>query len=170
MGEDKAVLDWAGQRAVERVAAVARAAGAEALFTVGARDLGLPRAVEETPGGGPVAGIVAGCQALARAGLRRVLVLAVDAPTLHAEDLGPLLNAPAPGAAYAHLHLPLVMAIDALPPEAGPGWSMARLLTEARLPLLEARAEALPRLRGANTPEERAALLRDLTGRPPAGF
>ena len=39
---------------------------------------------------------------------------------------------------------------------------MARLLTAVQLPLLEAPSEALGRLRGANTPQERETLLAEL--------
>jgi molybdenum cofactor guanylyltransferase len=153
MGADKAELVWDGVRAVDCVAELARAAGAEVVVTVGPRDLGLRNVTEA--GGGPVAGICAGAAVL---GSSRALVLAVDAPTIRPDDLAPLLAAPSPGAAFAHLHLPLVIDVAALPTAAGPGWSMARLITEARLALLPVPDGAAPRLRGANTPAERAAL------------
>ncbi|WP_308238447.1 molybdenum cofactor guanylyltransferase [Phenylobacterium sp. J367] len=140
------------------------------MLTVGARDFGRANVREPQPSGGPVGGIVAGARALAAAGCRRALVLAVDAPTVLGDDLAPLIEAPAPGAAYAHLHLPLVIDIDALPADAGPGWSMARLITAAGLPLLDADPSAATRLRGANTPEERAALLEAFLARGPAAI
>ena len=49
MGEDKAAADWLGVRAVDRVAALARALGAVAVVTVGRADHGLPFAADATP-------------------------------------------------------------------------------------------------------------------------
>lgn len=170
MGEDKAALDWGGLRAVDLVALRAEEAGASPVMTVGARDFGRTNVQEPEPGGGPVGGIVAGCRALAAAGCRRALVLAVDAPTLLAMDLEPLLAAAPPGAAYARLHLPLVIDLGALPSDAGPGWSMARFITAVGLPLIEPGPDAATRLRGANTPEERAALLAAFLTRGPAAI
>lgn len=163
MGADKAVQDWGGRRAVDRVADAARAVGADPVLTVGGPELGLPHVTEEAPGG-PVGGICAGAAALRRAGAERALVLATDAPTLLPADLERLLGAPEPGAAYAHLHFPMVVHLARLPAEAQPGWSVARLITAMGLQLIEAPAEAVPRLRGANTPAERAALLAALPG------
>lgn len=160
MGADKAVLDWAGARAVDRLADLARSLGAVAIVSAGPRDYGLPVAAEDPPGGGPVAGIVAGARALS--GCTRVLALAVDAPTLTADDLASLLAAPAPGAAFEGLHLPLVVDLAALPADAGAGWPMARLVERAGLARLSPPAGAEARLRGANTPDEREELLRRL--------
>jgi molybdopterin-guanine dinucleotide biosynthesis protein A len=162
MGSDKAVVSWDGERAVDRVAALARAVGAETVFSAGAGDYGLPSAPEVEAGGGPVAGVMAGAMRLASLGVDRMLVLAVDAPTIQADDLAPLLGAPSPGAAYAHLHLPLVVDLTALPAEAGAGWSMARLIEAAGLTLIPPPETAAARLRGANTPAEREALLAEL--------
>jgi molybdopterin-guanine dinucleotide biosynthesis protein A len=159
MGADKAELEWEGRRAVDRLADLARSLGAVAIVTAGPRDYGLPVAAEDPPGGGPVAGIVAGVRAL---GLARVLVLAVDAPTLTIEDIAPLLPALAPGAAYEGLHLPLVLHAAAIPPDAGAGWPMGRLVERAGLARLAAPPGAAERLRGANTPAEREVLLRRL--------
>lgn len=160
MGADKAALDWGGARAVDRLADLARTLGAAAIVSAGPRDYGLPIAAEDPPGGGPAAGIAAGARALG--GCTRILVLAVDAPTLTADDLAPLLAAPAPGAAYEGLHLPLVLESAALPADAGAGWPMGRLVERAGLARLAVPAEAAARLRGANTPEERQDLLRRL--------
>jgi molybdopterin-guanine dinucleotide biosynthesis protein A len=165
MGADKAVLQWAGRRAVGRLVDVAAAIGAASAHSVGFRPYGVPFIADEAPGGGPVAGIIAGLAALERQRRDRALILAVDAPTITAEDLSPLLATPAPGAAFAQLHLPLLIHLSAVPSAAGPGWSMARLITEARLALVEPAAESRLRLRGANTPEERAALLAELAAR-----
>ena len=162
MGEDKACADWLGRRAVDRVADLARAVGATTVLTVGPRKLGLDAVTDEQAGGGPVAGIVAGCATLHAGGCERALVLAVDAPTIRAPDLASLLDAPPPGAAFAHLHFPLVIDLASLPATIGAHRSVARLVTSAGLTLVEPPAEGYRRLRGANTPEERVALLREL--------
>lgn len=159
MGADKALLLWDGVRAVDRVAELARTVGAEVVITVGAGDYGLPFVADEPRFGGPVGGVLAGARALAGEGVERALVLAVDAPTIQAHDLAPLLATDGPGAAYEGLHLPLVLDLAVLPAGAEPSWPMARLVERAgviRLPCPE--SERL-RLRGANTPEERRALL-----------
>lgn len=154
MGRDKAVLDWGGRRAVDRVADLARSVGAERLVTAGA-DLGLPWVPDDAALGGPVGGVLAGARAL---GTDRLLVLAVDAPTMRPEDLAPLLAAPGAGATYEGLPLPMVILASALPEDAGAGWPLRRLVERAGLASLPVPDEALPRLRGANTPEEVAAL------------
>lgn len=168
MGRDKAAMDWGGVRAVDRVAAAARSAGARVVVTAGAADYGLPRAPDRIAGAGPVGGVGAGCAALAEAGCDRALVLAVDAPTLTNHDLAPLLAVAGPGAAYADLHLPAVVRISDLPPDAEDGWPLRRLWAAAGLVRLAVPKDAALRLRGANTPEERDVLLRDLAGPPPA--
>jgi len=165
MGEDKGALDWAGVRAVDRVAAVAGQAGAEPVITVGLRDYGLPNVAEDPPLGGPVGGVLAGVAALRAAGCARALVLAVDAPTLRAEDLAPLLAAGAPGAVFEGLHLPMAFEIAALPAEAEAGWPIMRLAERAGLRRLACPEDAQARVRGANTPAERAALLAELQAR-----
>jgi molybdopterin-guanine dinucleotide biosynthesis protein A len=162
MGRDKAELAWDGRRAVDRLADLARGLGAAAIVTAGPRDYGLPVAMDDPPGGGPVAGIVAGAAALRAAGCTRGLVLAVDAPTASAADLAPLLAAPAPGATYDGLNLPLVLDLGRLPPDAGSGWAMGRLIDATGLARLACPPDAAARLRGANTPEERETLLRRL--------
>ena len=163
MGADKAALAWGGHRAVDRLAALARTLGADRVLTVGARTYGLPAITEETPSGGPVGGVLAGLARLDRLGAQRALVLAVDAPTVRAGDLRPLLAAPAPGAAYAGLHLPLVVHLStAGRAGAAPGWPMARFVEAAGLARPAPPAGAVARLRGANTADERAALLAEL--------
>lgn len=153
MGRDKAVLDWGGRRAVDRVAALARAAGAQALVTAGA-DLGWPWVADDAAGAGPVGGVLAGARAL---GTARLLVLAVDAPTITLEDLTPLL---ASGGCYEGLPVPMVLDAAALPADAEAGWPLRRLAERAGLVALPVPDGALLRLRGANTPEERDGLLR----------
>jgi molybdenum cofactor guanylyltransferase len=153
MGRDKAVLDWGGRRAVDRVADLARAAGADALITAGA-DLGLPWAPDDAAGAGPVGGVLAGAKAL---GTARLLVLAVDAPTVTLEDLAPLL---AKGGFYEGLPVPMVVESAALPIEAEAGWPLRRLVERSGLTAMPVPEGALARLRGANTPEEFEALSR----------
>jgi molybdopterin-guanine dinucleotide biosynthesis protein A len=148
MGRDKAVL---GRRAVDRVAALARIVGASALVTAGA-DLGLPWVPDDTAFAGPVGGVLAGARAL---GTDRLLVLAVDAPTLTAEDLAPLL---ARGGCYEGLPLPMVLDATAIPADAEAGWPLRRFVEAAGLVALPVPEGAAARLRGANTPEEREAL------------
>lgn len=151
MGRDKAVLEWDGVRAVDRVAALARAVGAQTLVTAGA-DLGLPWVPDEDVGAGPVGGVLAGARML---DCERLLVLAVDAPTVTAEDLAPLLAA---GGYYEGLPVPMVVETATLPADAQAGWPLRRLVERAGLMALPVPEGALARLRGANTPEEREAL------------
>ena len=161
MGADKASQAWGeGLRAIDRVALLAARLGAARTVTSGDGDFGLPRAPDPAPFSGPVAGILAGLSVLGE-DIGRVLVLAVDAPTIRTEDLAPLLAAPAPGAAYDGLPVPMVFARDAAPAEAQDGWPLRRWVERAGLAVLEPPGEAVARLRGANTPEERAVLLRD---------
>ena len=151
MGRDKALLDWDGRRAVDRVADLARAVGAEALVTAGA-DLGLPWVPDDEAGAGPVGGVLAGAAAL---GTTRLLVLAVDAPTMTPEDLAPLLAA---GGYYEGLPVPMVLDAGAIPAEAEAGWPLRRFVERAGLASLPVPEGAMGRLRGANTLEEFRAL------------
>ena len=159
MGEDKALQLWGGRRAVDLVAALAKAAGAVEIVTVGGGDYGWPRVDDVEPLAGPVGGILAGAAALAARGCGEALILAVDSPTIRLEDIAPLLGAPSPGAAFEGLHLPMRIEIAALPAVAEAGWPVRRLIEGAGLerPVCPPCAER--RLRGANTPEERVALL-----------
>ncbi len=158
MGADKAALAWGSHRAVDLCADLARAVGAAQVVTAGREDFGLPHAVDAAPLGGPVGGVRAG---LARVRSERVLVLAVDAPTVTPHDLSPLLIARAPGAAYEGLPLPMVLTVAAFPAGAQDGWPLRRLVQAAGLAWLPPPSpEAMLRLRGANTPEERDRLAR----------
>jgi molybdopterin-guanine dinucleotide biosynthesis protein A len=161
MGVDKAELLWGGRRAVDLLADLGAAIGAATVRTVGPQSYGLPAITDEAAGGGPVAGIASGLKGLAEAGRRRALVLAVDAPTIQAADLAPLLAAPAPGGAYEGLNLPLVVDLAPSPPSAAPGWPVARFIETAGLARLPPPEGALARLRGANTPIEHRRLLED---------
>jgi molybdopterin-guanine dinucleotide biosynthesis protein A len=158
MGADKALLEWNGQRAVDRVAALASAAGAARVLTVG-RDHGLEHVPDPEPGAGPVGGVLAGARALAGLGLSRMLVLAVDAPTVTVEDLAPLLAASGAGAVYEELPVPMVVSLAALPSAARAGWPLRRLVEAAGLRALPCDAASRTRLRGANTPQERVVLM-----------
>jgi molybdopterin-guanine dinucleotide biosynthesis protein A len=159
MGVDKAEQDWGGRRAVDRLADLGKALGAAHVLTSGDRDYGLAAVPDHTPGGGPVAGLVAAIAALRDAGCTRMLAVAVDAPTIRPDDVEALLAAPAPGAAFEDLHLPLALELSAAPPDAGPGWPVARFVERAGLARLPCPPAARERLRGANTPEEWARLL-----------
>lgn len=159
MGVDKATMLWRGRTAIDRVAALAAAIGAEPVISVGARDYGLVFVQDERPLGGPVGGVLAGAAALQAAGCARALVLAVDAPTLQAADLAPLLDAAGPGAAYEGLHLPMVIDLAVIPTDAAPGWPLARLVERAGLARVACPPDVAARIRGANTPGERDALL-----------
>jgi len=162
MGADKAALSWNGRSAVDRLAALAHELGADRVLTAGGGEHGLERVDDPAPGGGPVSGIVAGIAALRVTGHGRVLVLAVDAATVRADDLAPLMAAASPGAAYDGLNLPLVMDLAATPDGAGPGWAVGRLIERAGLARPVCPPEAAERLRGANTPGERDRLLVEL--------
>jgi molybdopterin-guanine dinucleotide biosynthesis protein A len=159
MGADKATQLWGGVTAVERVAALARAVGASPVVTVGGAAHGLAHVRDERPLGGPVGGVLAGAGALRDAGCTRVLILAVDAPTVQAADLAPLLEAGGTGAAYESLHLPMVLNLSALPVDAEAGWPLGRLAERAGLARPSCAAEVAARIRGANTLDERDALL-----------
>ncbi len=161
MGADKAAQAWGeGLRAIDRVVLLATRLGSMRTVTCGEGDFGLPWATDPAPFSGPVAGVLAGL-ALMGEDIGRVLVLAVDAPTIRAEDLAPLLAAPAPGAAFAGLPVPMVFSLSAVPAEPQDGWPLRRWVERAGLAILEPPPGAGLRLRGANTPEERDALLRD---------
>lgn len=159
MGADKAAQVWEGRRAVDLVAELARAAGSRLILTAGG-DYGLPFVADPFEGAGPAAGVLAGAARLADEAMSHALLLAVDAPTMEVCDLAPLFAAPDPGAAFAGYPLPAVMALTALPHEARPDWSLRRLIERAGLAALEPPAGLTQRLRGANTPAERAAVLK----------
>ena len=157
MGEDKALIDWNGRRAIDRLADLLARVGVMP-FLVSGGDYGLPFAPDPYPQAGPVAGLKAALPALAAAGCDGALVLAVDTPTVRAADLAPLLAAPAPGATYEGLPLPMLAPADApldLPDDA----RLRTFIAGAGLAALPYPPGARTRLLGANTPNERAALL-----------
>lgn len=163
MGTDKAAQLWDGRRAVDRVADLARVLGATVVVSAGDGEFGLPRAPDPAPLSGPVAGVLAGI-ALVRGQVGRVLVLAVDAPTLQPEDLAPLLAAGGVGAAFEGQPLPMVLDISAVPADAQADWPLRRFVERAGLIQVALDLALLPRLRGANTPEERARLAGETDG------
>ena len=156
MGQDKALMDWGGVRAVDRVAALAKALGASSVLTAGG-DYGLDFVLDPAPQAGPVSGIVAAASRLSRQGCQWMLVLAVDAPTLSPDDLLPLFERPK-GACFSGFPLPMVLPLAALPVEAASDWPLRRLVERAGLEILPCGAERAERLKGANTPDERARL------------
>ena len=70
-----------------------------------------------------------------------------------------MIEAAEPGAAYEGLHLPLVASLSALPADAEAGWPLARLVERAGLVRLTCPPHVTARIRGANTLDERDALL-----------
>ncbi len=162
MGDDKAALEWCGVRAIDRVTSLAKAAGAANIVTVGHTNYGLPFVPDAVRDAGPIGGVLAGAAALAALGLQRVLVLAVDAPTIRLEDIRPLLASPTSAAAFEGFHLPFVADIASLPILMPSNWPLARLIDAMGAARPPCRKHATPRIRGANTPAERQALLEDL--------
>ncbi|MDB5420045.1 MAG: hypothetical protein JWP50_3464 [Phenylobacterium sp.] len=160
MGADKARLDWNGVSAIDRLVALSHDLGIRMVLTAGA-DHGLPAVLDANPGAGPCGGILAAALRLRAAGYGRALILAVDAPTVMASDIRPLLEARGPGAAYQSLPLPMVIDLAAVPVATEAQWPLKRLVQAAGLVVLPCSDEAKPRLRGANTPEERLRLLTD---------
>lgn len=160
MGQDKASQLWGGRRAVDLVADLARHLGAQRILSCGEGDFGLERICDPLPQSGPVSGVLAGLAALGP-GSSRVIVLAVDAPTLTAVDLAPLLAAPSPGAAFIGLPIPMVADRAAFPSDAEADWPLRRLVERAGLTQIDPDPAAALRLRGANTPEEHERLLRE---------
>lgn len=162
MGTDKALLDWGGVRAIDRTADLARSVGAAPVIVAGL-DYGLAFVADAAgQGSGPLGGLLTGLAELQAQGCLRALALAVDAPTVEPEDLAPLLAAPWPGAHYAGLRLPLVIALDAVPGGLAAGGPLRLLAERAGLAILPPPQGAERRLRGANTPDERAALLAEM--------
>lgn len=158
MGTDKAALDWGGMRAVDRCAALGTALGAEHVLTAGG-DYGLAFVPDPAPQAGPVAGLLAAAQRLEDLGLSHMLVLAVDAPSLTPQDLAPLLDL-SEGGCFDGFPLPFFLPLGALDHSAAPDWPLRRLVERAGVQTLACAPDLALRLRGANTPEERLALVR----------
>jgi molybdopterin-guanine dinucleotide biosynthesis protein A len=157
MGEDKATLLWGGERAVDRVARLATDLGARHLVVAGG-DYGWPFVLDPRPQAGPCAGVSAGAGVLRAAGCSRMIVLAVDAPTLAPDDLAPLLAAPL-GAAYRGFPIPFAAPLASLPADIASDMPLRRLIERLGLTQIEPSEAVARRVRGANTPAERAALM-----------
>ena len=158
MGTDKAVLKWNGRRAIDRLANLVEELQLTRMVVAG-RNYGLPFVLDPFPEAGPVAGVVAGVEALRELGCDAAIVLAVDAPLLAPEDLSPLLAAVYPGAVYEGLPLPMTIAFQAMPKGLSGSAPLNRLAQMAGLATLACPDEARIRIRGANNPEEREMLL-----------
>jgi molybdopterin-guanine dinucleotide biosynthesis protein A len=158
MGVDKAMLGLGGRGAIDLLHALASAAGCTDIVVAGG-DYGKRFTLDETLHGGPVGGIHAAAATLPRVG--RLLILAVDAPTLKLEDLCPLLKAPEPGAAYIGLPLPMVTSMNVSTWHLPANAPLRHFTAAAGLAELPAPPSALARLRGANTPAEFARLSHD---------
>jgi molybdopterin-guanine dinucleotide biosynthesis protein A len=158
MGEDKALVDWGGRRAIDRVFDLAASVCGDRVLVSG-RDYGLPFVADPYPLAGPTAGILAGAAVLRAKGCAAVLVLAVDTPTLTGADLAPLLEGEGPGFFYEGLPIPMVARLDALPFDAPGDWPLRRLVEAAGLVPLHCSPEVQLRARGANSGAERAILL-----------
>jgi molybdopterin-guanine dinucleotide biosynthesis protein A len=97
MGFDKALLEVEGQANAARLAAALSQALGGPLVEVGPGLSGLASVQESPPGRGPLAALVAGSGALARAGWEGpVLAVACDLPLLSAAALAQLAGWPGP--------------------------------------------------------------------------
>lgn len=155
MGRDKATIAWGDDDAVHRVARLARNVGATDILVSGG-DYGLPFVSDPVAHGGPVGGLLAAAAARPSAG--RFLVLAVDAPTLAAEDVAVLLAVAGPGATFADFPLPMVVTRGAIPWGCPAETSLRRFVEAAGLRTLTPPAARVAHLRGANTPQDLQAL------------
>src|SRR5690606_17932910 len=104
--------------------------------------------------GGPAGGILVAGEILANQGASRLIILAVDAPSIRPEDLSRLLESPSPGAVYAGLPLPMAIDLKALPPGLASSRSLRQAVADAGLAVIPPQPGVAERLRGANTPEE----------------
>ena len=161
MGEDKALLSWNGRRAIDRVADLARSVAANEILVSG-RDYGLPYVSDPEPDCGPASGLIATAQAMRSAD--RILVFAVDAPTLASDDVYPLLKVDGPGAVYEDQPVPMVIARDVLLACVGQR-SLRQIVDAARLRHIVLPLARLARVRGANTPLEARTLHIELVHR-----
>lgn len=98
MGAPKAEITWRGERLADRAARVLTAV-CDPVMEVGPGYTALPAAVEEPPGGGPLAALVAGHHELVRRGARDgpIVVLAVDLPFVGPELVRLLADWPGDG-------------------------------------------------------------------------
>ena len=160
MGEDKGARVWGARRAVDWVVDLAAKVGAGQVITAGRVEYGYDHVPDPTPHAGPVSGILAGLDKL-DGRFARVLVLAVDAPTVLADDLRLLLASGGPGASFTGMPLPMVIDASIRPADVQSDWPLRRFVEQAGLIQLVATPESMARLKGANTPEEQALLMRN---------
>lgn len=161
MGEDKGARIWGARRAVDWVVDLAERVGAAQVITAGGFEYGYDHVPDPTPHAGPVSGILAGLDRL-DGRFARVLVLAVDAPTVSQSDLRLLMATAGPGASFTGMPLPMVIDASLRPADVQSDWPLRRFVERAGLAQLVAAPESMARLRGANTPEEQALLMRKL--------
>jgi molybdopterin-guanine dinucleotide biosynthesis protein A len=96
MGVDKATLVVGGETLAERAARVLTAV-CDPVVEVGSGVTGLPCTREEPPGEGPLAGLLAGADALALASDGAIVVLTCDLPFVDDAFVGMLVEHPANG-------------------------------------------------------------------------
>jgi molybdopterin-guanine dinucleotide biosynthesis protein A len=98
MGAPKAEITWRGERLADRAARVLTAV-CDPVIEVGPGYTALPATVEEPPGGGPLAALVAGHHELVRRGAPDgpIVVLAVDLPFVGPELVRLLADWPGDG-------------------------------------------------------------------------
>lgn len=154
MGQDKALLVWNGTRAIDRVVYLARSLGSSQILVSG-RDYGLPFVADPEPDGGPAAGVIATAAAIQD--VTRLLVLAVDAPTLTPHDLQPLLASHSPGAVFDTQPLPMLVDRKFLLGCRGRR-SLRQIVDTCGLAHLPLPVGMRSRVRGANTPAEARTL------------
>lgn len=97
MGADKALLDLAGARLIDRAVAALEPLVGEVVLATGSapryRETGLPTVQDVLPDAGPLAGLVAGLERAADRGAEAVLALACDTPRADARLYAQLLAA-----------------------------------------------------------------------------
>jgi molybdopterin-guanine dinucleotide biosynthesis protein A len=161
MGLDKAALELGGLSFLDRAIALLRAAGAEDVRIAGRPDLpgGL---ADAEPGGGPARALLGALDHLPVT-LDPVLVIPVDMPLLHPDDLTALVRADG-SAAWADHPLPMCVSRRAL---AGIGAdrpaSMHGLLRAVAAERPVAEPEQVLRFANINRPEDFQCLLREQT-------
>ncbi len=167
MGRDKATLEIAGERLVDRVAAVLREAlrqaGEDPRIVVSGRVDGFECVTDRHPGSGPVEGLRSVFESQPDAVW--LLAVPVDLPALTVEALAPLLAQARAGtraAAYDGHALPVLLRVEAGVGEAleqvaaadGRNRSLRRLLEQLDAVRVPPRASDEAALANANSPEE----------------
>jgi molybdopterin-guanine dinucleotide biosynthesis protein A len=170
MGVDKARLIWQGRTLIEHGLAALKAAGC-ARVVVSGHYPEHPHVADRYPDRGPLGGLASVAEVAAET---RWLVIAVDQPMIDAALLRPLLDGLLVGTEsgrgvcrYGEEPMPMAMSVNA----ATRKWLHAAVIGHAghrslkgleehlRIHTLAADATMRARLRGANTPDEWAALV-----------